>query len=237
MMRLKRFIPLAIFLAGTCFRAGGQDHTSWREYAGGADSAQYSALKQIDRTNVSKLEIARTYPTGDGLKYSFNPIMVDGFLYVLAKRNSIVALDARTGKEIWTYTPDPPAKIITNRGINYWESKDRAEYRLLFCANHALQAIDARTGKLILSFGRDGRVDLKEGLGRDPKSLTLVQSTTPGRVIEDLLILGSATNQGYGSAPGDIRAFDVRTPDHPTHGRPSAAQMSGANFLSMRLGA
>jgi quinoprotein glucose dehydrogenase len=52
---------------------------------------------------------------------------------------------------------------------------------------------------------------LKEGLGRDPKTLTLVQSTTPGRVFEDLLILGSATNQGYGSAPGDIRAFDVRT--------------------------
>ena len=57
----------------------------------------------------------------------------------------------------------------------------------------------------------NGRVDLKEGLGRDPKTLTLVQSTTPGRVFEDLLILGSATNQGYGSAPGDIRAFDVRT--------------------------
>ena len=202
---------LAIILAATCFRAGGQDHSTWREYAGGADSAQYSALKQINRANVSTLEIVWTYPTGDGLKYSFNPIMVDGLLYVLAKRNSIVALDARTGKETWTYTPDPPARIITNRGINYWESKDHADRRLLFCANHALQAIDARTGKLILSFGTGGRVDLKEGLGRDPKSLILVQSTTPGRVFKDLLILGSATNQGYGSAPGDIRAFDVRT--------------------------
>jgi quinoprotein glucose dehydrogenase len=211
MMRITRFVPLTVFVAGACLPARSQDHTSWREYAGGADSSQYSALKQIDRTNVGKLEIAWTYPTGDGLKYSFNPIMVDGFLYVLAKRNSIVALDARTGKEIWTYTSDPPAKIITNRGINYWESKDHGERRLLFCANHALQAIDARTGKLILSFGKDGRVDLKEGLGRDPKSLSLVQSTTPGRVFEDLLILGSATNQGYGSAPGDIRAFDVRT--------------------------
>jgi quinoprotein glucose dehydrogenase len=204
-------MPLAILVAATCFRAGGQDHSTWREYAGGADSAQYSALKQINRTNVSRLEIAWTYATGDGLKYSFNPIMVDGLLYVIAKRNSIVALDARSGKELWTYTPDPPAKIITNRGINYWESEDHADRRLLFCANHALQAIDARTGKLILSFGTGGRVDLKEGLGRDPKSLTLVQSTTPGRVFKNLLILGSATNQGYGSAPGDIRAFDVRT--------------------------
>ncbi len=193
------------------FSAVGQDHTTWRDYAGGGDSAQYSALTQINRTNVGRLEIAWTYPTGDGLKYAFNPIMVDNVLYVLAKKNSIVALDAGSGKEIWAYTPDPPAAIITNRGINYWESKDRADRRLLFSANHALQAIDARTGKSILSFGTGGRVDLKEGLGRDPKSFTLVQSTTPGRVFENLLILGSATNQGYGSAPGDIRAFDVRT--------------------------
>ncbi len=200
---------LLVFLVA--FAAASQDHTTWRDYAGGGDSAQYSALTQINRSNVSRLEIAWTYPTGDGLKYSFNPIVVDGVLYVLAKKNSIVALDARSGKEIWTYTPDPPAAIITNRGINYWESKDRADRRLLFSANHALQAIDARTGKPILTFGTGGRVDLKDGLGRDPKSLTLVQSTTPGRVFENLLILGSATNQGYGSAPGDIRAFDVRT--------------------------
>ena len=137
--------------------------------------------------------------------------MVHGVLYVLAKKNSIVALDAATGKEIWTYTPDPPATIITNRGINYWESQDRADRRLLFAANHALQAIDARTGKPILSFGTGGRVEPEGGPGPRPAIAALVQSTTPGRVFENLLILGSATNEGYGSAPGDIRAFDVRT--------------------------
>ncbi len=201
-------IACLLALAAVC---AAQDHSGWRDYGGAPDSAQYSALRQINRANVSKLEIAWTYPTGDTAKYSFNPIMVDGVVYVLAKKNSIVALDARTGKEIWVHTPDPPASLITYRGINYWESKDRSDRRLLFCANHALQAIDARTGKSILSFGTGGSVDLKEGLGRDPKSLKLVQSTTPGRVFENLLILGSATNQGYGSAPGDIRAFDVRT--------------------------
>ncbi|HEV2447558.1 MAG TPA: pyrroloquinoline quinone-dependent dehydrogenase [Candidatus Sulfopaludibacter sp.] len=188
-----------------------QDHTAWRDYAGAADSAQYSALHQIDRTNVGRLTLAWSYPTGDGQKYSFNPIMVDGVLYVLAKHNSIVALDARTGKEIWTCATDPPPAIITSRGINYWESRDRSDRRLLFCANHALHAIDARTGTPIPTFGANGRVDLKQGLGRDPVSFKLVQSTTPGRVFENLLILGSATNEGYGSAPGDIRAFDVRT--------------------------
>jgi quinoprotein glucose dehydrogenase len=201
----------ASLLAAVPLLALCQDHTGWRDYGGAGDSAQYSALRQIDRSNVGRLEIAWRYSTGDGQKYSFNPIMVDGMLYVLAKRNSIVALDTRNGKEIWTYTPDPPPAIITNRGINYWESKDRSDRRLLFSADHALQAIDARTGKPILSFGTRGRVDLKEGLERDPKTLMLVQSTTPGRVFENLIILGSATNQGYGSAPGDIRAFDVRT--------------------------
>ena len=206
----------AVFLLGCCLfgcevPGYGQSHTTWNDYGGAADSAQYSALQQINRSNVNRLEVAWTYPTGDGRKYLFNPIVADGLMYVLAKNNSIVALGASTGKEVWVYAPDPAAGIITNRGINYWESKDRADRRLLFAANHFLQAIDARTGKPIPSFGEAGRVDLKEGLGRDPKSFTLAQSTTPGRVFEDLLILGSATNEGYRSAPGDIRAFDVRT--------------------------
>jgi PQQ-dependent dehydrogenase (methanol/ethanol family) len=188
-----------------------QDHKTWSDYGGAADSAQYSALSQINKSNVAKLEVAWTYPTGDGNKYAFNPLVTHGTMYVLAKNNSIVALDAATGKEIWTHPPEPSTKVITNRGINYWESKDGTDQRLLFASNHFLRAIDARTGKPIGSFGKDGRVDLKEGLDRDPASIRLVQSTTPGRVFENLLILGSATNQGYGSAPGDIRAFDVRT--------------------------
>jgi quinoprotein glucose dehydrogenase len=188
-----------------------QDHKKWSDYAGAGDSAQYSALQQIDRSNVAKLQVAWSYSTGDGNKYFFNPVMVDGTLFVLAKNNAIVALDAATGKEIWTHPADPDTKIITNRGINYWESKDRSDRRLLYASNHRLRALDARTGKPIATFGDGGSVDLKSGLDRDPRVIALVQSTTPGRVFEDLLILGSATNQGYGSAPGDIRAFDVRT--------------------------
>ena len=188
-----------------------QNHNTWSDYGGGADSAQYSSLTRIDRSNVSKLQVAWSYPTGDNNRYSFNPIIVDRTMYVMAKNNSIVAIDAGTGKEIWVFTPEAGTKVITNRGINYWESKDRSERRLLFASNHYLRALDARTGKIISSFGNGGQVNLKEGLGRDPKTLALVQSTTPGRVFENLIILGSATNQGYGSAPGDIRAFDVRT--------------------------
>src|SRR5207237_3443581 len=97
--------------------AFGQDYTTWKDYGGGPDAAQYSALKQINRGNVERLEVAWTYPMGDGRKYLFNPIVVDGVMYVLAKNNSIVALDAATGKEIWTYQSGPEITVITNRGI------------------------------------------------------------------------------------------------------------------------
>jgi quinoprotein glucose dehydrogenase len=207
-MTLIRTATLILLTAAFSF---AQSHRTWSDYGGAADSAQYSSLTQINRTNVRKLQVAWTYPTGDHRTYFFNPLMVDGVLYVLAKDNSIVALNAATGQELWVHPTGPDTTILTNRGMNYWESNDRSDRRLFYAANHILHAIDARTGQPIRSFGKDGGVDLKEGLGRDPKSLRLVQSTTPGRVFEDLLILGSATNEGYTSGPGDLRAFDVRT--------------------------
>ena len=142
-------------------------HTTWNDYGGGADSSQYSALKQINRANVTKLQVAWKYPTGDGGGYLFNPIVVDGVMYVLAKGGSIVALDAATGKEL--LGPSRTRRRgITIAGMNYWESKDRSERRLLFSSSQFLQAIDADTGEPIPSFGDDGRVDLRVGLDRDP---------------------------------------------------------------------
>lgn len=187
------------------------DHSTWRDYGGAPDSAQYSSLRQINRGNVKQLRVAWIYKTDDGKKYAFNPIVVDDVMYVMAHDNAIVALDAATGKQFWIHPTGPNNTLITNRGINYWESKDRSDRRLLFAVDNFLEAIDARTGKLITSFGDNGRVDLRQGLGRDPNSLALVQSTTPGKIYENLLILGSATNQEYDSGPGDVRAFDVRT--------------------------
>jgi quinoprotein glucose dehydrogenase len=209
---------IAIFVGGSFILFDGahaqapkkqsRPYTTWSDYGGAPDSAQYSALTQINRSNVNTLQVAWTYPTGDTNNYLFNPVVVDGVMYVLAKNNSIVALDAATGKELWNH---PNSKgSITTRGINYWEKRDRSDRRLLYSNNNFLHAIDAVTGEPITSFGVDGKVDLREGLDRDPAKIN-VQSSTPGRVFEDLIILGSATNQGYDSAPGDIRAFDVRT--------------------------
>ena len=186
--------PAVLILMCFLLRAPAQEaHTTWRNYGGSLDGAQYSALHQINRSNVTGLKVAWTYRTGDGQKYAFNPLVVDGTMYVLAKNNSIVALEAATGKEIWKHPTDASTTLITNRGIDYWESADRStqpDRRLLFSLGNELQELDARTGEPILQFGNHGKVDLRDGLGRDPKSLTLVQSYNPGRIFEDLLISG-----------------------------------------------
>lgn len=183
-------------------------HRSWRDYGGGPDQSKYVKLDEIDKTNVDQLEVAWTYQTGDDNTYQFNPIVVDNVMYVLAKNNSLIALDATTGEEIWIHAN---LRGIARRGINYWQSADGNDRRLLFQMNDYLQAIDARTGKSILSFGKDGLVDLREGLGRDPETIARVQSGTPGRIFENLILLGSSPGENYVSTPGHLRAYNVIT--------------------------
>src|SRR6202795_3631366 len=150
-----------------------QAHSTWSDYAGASDASQYSSLSQINRSNVGKLQIAWSHPTGDGNKYLFNPIVVDRTMYVLAHNNSIVALDAATGEALWIHPTELKTSLITHRGINYWESADRSDRRLIFAADNFLEEIDAHTGQSVSDFGKSGRVDLREGLGRDPNSLSL----------------------------------------------------------------
>ena len=195
---------LLALAAVTGLSVSGQTPREWRDYAGGPDSSRFVAATQITKANVSQLQVAWTYPAG---QTDFNPLVVRGVVYGRGANGSFVALDAATGKEIWIHKG---VQGFNGRGVNYWESKDGTDRRLIFSTNNFLQEIDARTGQSIPSFGTDGRVDLRVGLDRDPATVNQ-QSRTPGRVFENLIILGSATNQEYTSAPGDIRAFDVRT--------------------------
>ncbi|HEY4047342.1 MAG TPA: PQQ-binding-like beta-propeller repeat protein [Acidobacteriaceae bacterium] len=190
---------------------GAKAHSTWTDYEGGMDSAQYSSLTQVNKTNVTQLKQVWFYPAGNnGFRFGFNPVIAHDVMYVVGNDNAIVALDAATGRQIWLHDNGSP-RLITNRGINYWESKDGSDRRLFYSCDNFLHAIDARTGQTIDSFGDHGGVDLREGLGRDPQSIRQIESGTPGRVFEDLLIMGSATGEEYGSPPGDLRAFDVRT--------------------------
>ena len=184
----------------------GRPYTTWRDYGGSSDSMQYSALTHIDRTNVDRLEQAWFFAVPDKKgTFGFNPIVVDGVMYLLGPANAIVAVDAVTGRQIWSHvvTDGTPG----NRGINYWESVDRSDRRLIFGAGGTLREIDARTGAAITTFGANGRVDMRVGPVRPLGG----PSATPGRVFENLFITGSQTGEGYGSTPGDLRAFDVVT--------------------------
>ena len=139
-----------------------------------------------------------------------NPIVIDGVAYLTSPGLKLLALDAATGKERWRFDPWGGARSRgVNRGVTYWA--DGADRRILFVAGAYLHAINAVDGTLINGFGRDGRVDLREGLDRDVFFLA-VTATTPGIVYRDWLILGSAVGEGpAAAAPGHIRAFDVRT--------------------------
>jgi glucose dehydrogenase len=203
--RIVKVTTAMLALAGiTGLSVSGEQQREWRDYAGGPDSSRFVGATEITKANVKQLEVAWTYQAG---QTDFNPLLVRGTVYGRGANNSFVALDAATGKEIWAHQGE---KGFNARGVNYWESEDGAERRLIFSSTNFLQAIDAVTGKIVSSFGTGGRVDLRIGLDRDPSTVDQ-QSRTPGRVFEHLIILGSATNQEYDSAPGDIRAFDVRT--------------------------
>ena len=198
-------LALVLSLAGgTALTVSGQSPREWRDYAGGPDSSRFVSATQITKANVDQLQVAWTYPGG---VTDFNPVVVRGVIYGRAANDSFVALDAATGKELWLHAG---VKGYNVRGVNYWESADGKDRRLIFSVGNMLQEIDALTGKSITSFGTGGEVDLRVGLDRDPEAINQ-QSRTPGRVFENLIIMGSATNQEYTSAPGDIRAFDVRT--------------------------
>ena len=184
---------------------------SWAAYGGSNGGDQYSELTQINRTNATKLQQVWFYPSGNnGFRYGSNPLVVDGVMFLYGKNNNVVAVDAATGKEVWVYDTGNPRQI-SHRGMAYWESKDRADRRIFFAMNNELHVLDAKTGKAIPTFGNNGAVDLREGLGRDPSTIRQIGSGTPGRVFENLIILGSATGEEYESPPGDLRAYDVIT--------------------------
>src|SRR6478735_8070950 len=113
--------------------SGTIGHKTWTQYGGSADQSKFVDLQQFTKKNVQQLEVSWTYPTKDNLSYRYNPIVIDDVMYVLAKNNSLVALDIATGKEIWIHAN---LNTTSKRGLNYWESKDRKERRLLFCVNN-----------------------------------------------------------------------------------------------------
>ena len=194
--------------------AAGAYSADWPVYGGGPENTRFSALRQIDRGNVRRLQAAWTFDTGDafnGSELQCNPLVVDGVLYATTPKLRALALDAATGKLLWAFDPNDAASAPRknrNRGVTYWAAGD--DRRVFFVFQHDLYALDARTGRPVRSFGDAGRVDLRAGLGRPLEDVSIT-ATSPGIVYRDLLILGSLVPESLPSAPGDIRAFDART--------------------------
>ena len=203
--RLSLAATAIVVLVSATVATNGLNEKWWSDYGGNPASSHFIEVDQIKKSNVGKLEVAWFYPHG---ATGFNPIVVDDTMYVLGRNNSLIALDAATGKEIWIHEG---LNGINTRGINYWQSENGKDRRLLFSINSFLQAIDAQTGKSISTFGTNGIVDLRDGLRRAEGTDRRVQSRTPGKVWKNLLILGSAAGESWMSPPGDIRAYDVVT--------------------------
>jgi quinoprotein glucose dehydrogenase len=206
---------LALTGALLCAPSFAQDYRSWKTYGGDGGNSHYSVLKQINRDNVEKLELAWSYSSSTGQplpassELQINPIIVDAVLYGRNPHYNVFALEADTGRELWSHSPSPSHVGMSNmRGLTHWQSHNQG--RLFFTTGHYLMALNTLDGTLIKSFGLGGKVDLRQGLGRDPDKIT-VNAPSPGVVFEDLIIMGSAVNESLGAAPGDIRAYNVIT--------------------------
>jgi quinoprotein glucose dehydrogenase len=190
---------------------------SWPAYLGDKASSHHSALRQITPGNVSKLKVAWTYRAGGSdtnnrTQIQCNPLVVDGVLFGTSPDLQCFAVDAATGRELWRFDPVRDAKLSktgVNRGLVYWA--DGTDRRVIFGNSQFLHALDAATGRRVASFGKEGSVDLMDGLGRDARGLSLM-ANTPGVVFGDLLIVGMRLGEGPApAAPGPIRAYNIRT--------------------------
>ncbi len=180
---------------------------------------------QIDTGNVTGLQVSWTYHTGDAdtaahSQIQCNPIIVKGILYATSPALKLFALDAATGKNLWTFDPFPDTgsdasgrtarfNLNNNRGVAWW-SDGKEDERIFYAAGPFIFSINARTGKNISSFGRGGKIDLHDSLGTAFKNL-FVTSTVAPTIYKDLLITGTRVSEGMDAAPGHIRAYDVRS--------------------------
>ena len=202
-------------ICGACDSTARSRAGDWAVTGAEPGNNRYSSLDQINRENVQQLRVAWTYHTGDRAadartEIQATPIVIDGVLYTTTPALAVIALRADSGTLVWRFDPfaNRERESHVNRGVVHWtDGRDR---RIFFSAGRRLYALDATSGQPIAAFGDSGAVDLAAGLGREIDDAFLV-ATSPGVVYKDVLIQGTRVGEGEGSAPGDVRAYDVRT--------------------------
>src|SRR5438094_6346336 len=208
----------ALMILATCAQA-----QEWPAYGGDPGNTKYSAIKQINRANVTQLKVAWTYHTGDisdGSKYPVRstfegtPLVVDGVMYVTTPFSRVIALDPETGKQLWAFDPkiemDTPRNLFISRGAAYWS--DGAKKRIMLgTLDGRLFSIDVQTGRPDAAFGAGGAVDLRAGVAEQYREREYGM-TSPPAVYKNVIICGSLTADGTPQGPlGDVRGFDART--------------------------
>ena len=219
---------------GSAALAGNLDAGDWPHYAGDAGAMGYSPLTEIDRGNVSGLEVAWTWNTdeeplagprlpvpGASVRpgaFEVTPVVVNDTMYLSTPYNRVVALDASSGREIWAYDPEtiewgqpPNGTGFVHRGIAMWSGTEGR--RIFLNSRWRLIALDAATGERIEDFGHGGEIDLTEHLQWPTNRLHYTQ-TSPPVIYGDLVILGNGLWDGFSydrDPPGHILAFDVHT--------------------------
>jgi quinoprotein glucose dehydrogenase len=201
---------------------------NWPFYAGDQGATHYSPLSQINRATVKELTVAwRWRPDEKKLDqfgtqpgtFQNTPLMIDDVLYLSTPYNRVVALDAKSGAELWRYDPKPyedgqppNGTGFVHRGVAAWRD-DGGALRIFMNSRYRLISLDAKTGRPVTGFGVNGVVDLTRGLSRavNAKHYT---NTSPPVVYKDLVILGNGVGDRLvytNDPPGDVRAFDART--------------------------
>ncbi len=172
-------------------------------------NAHYSPMAQINRTNVTQLQVAWSFDTGESGGLQTSPTIVDGILYGITPTQKVFALDAATGRLLWKFDSGVTG-TQPDRGLAFWSGTGDNDKRILVGVMHFVYALDAATGKPIPTFGKDGRIDLREDLSRLDRE-PFISLTSPAVVYKDLFIVGGRNPETLPAPPGDIRAFDSRT--------------------------
>jgi quinoprotein glucose dehydrogenase len=194
------------YMAFAAGNAASQD-VDWPAFSGHVTGDHYSTLARINRGNVKNLRIAWTYDTGEGGAIQTNPLIVGRTLYAYTHSQKVIALDAATGALKWKFDSGINGSQPT-RGLIYMA--DRKNGAIFVGVMNFLYKLDGSSGKPVVSFGDDGRVDLRKNL-RDPYLENSIVLTTPGVIYKDVIIVGGRNPESEPAPPGDIRAYDVNT--------------------------
>ena len=208
----KRLSPVLVVAVASALAQVSPGKDDWPVYGRDPGGARHSPLTQINTSNVSHLQRAWTYHTGEhGRSFEATPIFVDNVLYLPTQNQNIVALDPETGTEMWKYT-NPTPRGSESRGVAYWPGDKQTPPRIVFgTGDGRLIELDAKTGAPINGFGDHGTVNLRAGVADQYPKAPLALSSPPV-IYRNVVIIGPSTQESGSIGPsGDPRGFDVRT--------------------------